>query len=324
MQFQNYKIIRNDRPNSTQGGGTTILYKNSLKASVLNVNELNKFELIETTIIKLKLINNNILIIVSLYANNSTRNKFIDELNILCKTLKINNKKVYFLIAGDFNARHKSWGDNTANQRGRYLYRWNQNNGTENNCSLYNPSTPTFDNSFLDHCLADSRLEIETINSKIPVVYYESDHHAVKLTVQIPSHDETELEPEQQKKFLYKKTNWRKFAVVAHNNFTTIIPSNKNLSNIEIDSYLRDINKTLLDTIESTVPVQKSLITSTRFVNSRVEKLHNDKSYLLTQLLKLKRGQINATNDTAESIKLLIKDINKNIEYELQKQKSDY
>ena len=114
--------------------------------------------------------------------------------------------KTYYVIAGDFNARHKSWGDDTANPRGRHLHRWLQQYGTENKCSYFAPELPTYEKSYLDHCLADSRLEICTVNNKLPVVNYDSDHDALHLNITLSTQDTNDPGPINAKK-LFKKTN---------------------------------------------------------------------------------------------------------------------
>lgn len=62
---------------------------------------------------KVKLSNAKQLIIGSLNVTNKTESKqiFLDERNALFSNLNLNNDNIYYIIAGDFNARHKELGD---------------------------------------------------------------------------------------------------------------------------------------------------------------------------------------------------------------------
>lgn len=124
VSFKNYKISRNDRHQALQGGGTAILYKQSLKTTRVTCKAIKKLKIIETTVHKIKLTNNNVLLIISLYATNENKSSFITELNSLFSALKLDHNNVYYIIAGDYNARHPSWGDQIHNPRGNYLHRW--------------------------------------------------------------------------------------------------------------------------------------------------------------------------------------------------------
>ena len=109
VNFQNYNLLRTDRPLAVQGGGTAILYKKCLKLKQVNLNFTHNFKLIEVTVAKLNLVNNRSLFLISLYATNNNQNSFINELDILFNNLKLNNIKNYYVISGDFNARNKLW-----------------------------------------------------------------------------------------------------------------------------------------------------------------------------------------------------------------------
>ena len=80
LQFQNYEILRTDRPNAITGGGTAILIKKNLQyTQIFTPSSLNN-EVTEFTIVRIKLKHNFNLYVVSLYANNDSRNLFINEI----------------------------------------------------------------------------------------------------------------------------------------------------------------------------------------------------------------------------------------------------
>ena len=215
VHYPNYSIIRTDRPFSTRGGGTAILIKEHIIAyEKIFTPSSNHNELIEYTIIKIKLNNNKKLFIISMYANNQDKGTFINELNYLFQKLNLNNHNNYYILAGDLNARHKRWGDRDINCKGRLLNNWYEDNSINFKMTLYGTLTASFPsaNTYLDLCIADSRLIFtDLINEKIQIYSYESDHLALIFTVEtthldiLAPHDAVDIN------FLYKKTNWKKF-----------------------------------------------------------------------------------------------------------------
>ncbi|XP_074102251.1 uncharacterized protein LOC141529546 isoform X2 [Cotesia typhae] len=90
-------------------------------------------------------------------------------------------------MAGDWNARHTKWGDSKINDYGAMLNRWEVKNSITHKCTLYNPNRPTYPSagSYLDHCLADTRIEIKELSSNglLKTLPYDSDHNAVYFTI---------------------------------------------------------------------------------------------------------------------------------------------
>ena len=322
VNFSNYNILRTDRPQATQGGGTAILYKNNIHVTQVKCECTQSFKLIETTILKMKLTNDNFLYIISIYVTNSNQSLFKNEIDKLFNALRLSNSKTYYLIAGDFNARNKNWGDQTSNQRGRYLSRWLMDNNVEFKCKLYNPIEPTYEASFLDHCLADSRIKIMNSNNKLPVVLYDSDHNALEIKMSI----DLNLEDNQTHSFsyMYKKTNWNKFSKFLNSIHSERVPHTCNLSNDSIDLYLDNINKSILTAIEKIVPTRKPYVTSSRYINRKIESIYKMKSYLISCLYKIKRGTIYASRNEVNNIKEMIKSVNDLIEKEIIKNKSKF
>ena len=153
---------------------------------------------------------------------------------------------------------------------------------------------------------------------------YDSDHDAITIRVSINICDSSPNTFTEPVKKLFKKTNWKKFTRVAHNNYTSTLPANVNLSNDQIDSAIQNINEALLKTISQVVPDQNPSVTSTKYINRKIQKLHKQKSYYLSQLLKLKRTGINSMNQSHNSPKHIISDINNAINSEIVSEKSKY
>lgn len=320
IAFKNYNIYRTDRSGATQGGGTAVIFKNNLNLIPVKYNFLNKFKLLELSIVKIKIENDNTLYFISIYVTNSNLAIFKDEINALFTDLNLNDNKVFYIIAGDLNARNKLWGDANNNQRGRYLHRWYSDKGIEFKCKFFTPQQPTYEDSFLDHCLADSRLSIEHKNNKLPVLEYDSDHNALEIKVSLNLNLDSDHVCHN---FLYKSTNWDKFSKKVHSLYKSRVPSNLNLNNENIDEYLNNINKTLMLTIEKVVPRRKQYVTSTRYVNNKIRSMYKHKSYLLSYLHKIKRGMV-YNNMNEENVKNLIKLLNDCIEKEFVHYKSEF
>ena len=79
VQYKNYSIIRHDRPNATQGGGTAILIKKPLKFKTIQNEKITNFKILETTIIKIKINNKENLFISAAYAAYGNQKQFNDE-----------------------------------------------------------------------------------------------------------------------------------------------------------------------------------------------------------------------------------------------------
>lgn len=62
VSLKNYVIIRNDRPNSKQGGGTGLLIKRNIKFKTIQLNS-NQSTTLETTAIKIKIRQKNLFLL---------------------------------------------------------------------------------------------------------------------------------------------------------------------------------------------------------------------------------------------------------------------
>ncbi|XP_046143143.1 uncharacterized protein LOC123988149 [Osmia bicornis bicornis] len=85
-------------------------------------------------------------------------------------------------------------------------------------------------------------------------------------------------------RFQYKKTNWEKFQETAEVNYQRNIPANRNLSNEEIDDWLRDTDIYIKEVMEETIPRSKTHNSTDKYMNKKIAGLRKDKAYLITQL----------------------------------------
>lgn len=123
LRFIDYNVIRTDRQDSIHSGGTAILIKQHFKYKQIFINTLIKPKVIETTIIKLKLDNDNNLFIISLYAKSGHYKEFKTELEEIFIKLELNKPTNYYIIAGDYNAKHVNWKNSNNNPYGIHLNR---------------------------------------------------------------------------------------------------------------------------------------------------------------------------------------------------------
>lgn len=99
---------------------------------------------LETTIIKIVLHNNKNLFIISAYAPGNTKTNIASDLNDIFEELELYSADNYYLLAGDLNSKHVSWGDQKENYRGKKLFGWLEENQIRYRAVLSGPITPTF------------------------------------------------------------------------------------------------------------------------------------------------------------------------------------
>lgn len=297
--FNDYTFIRKDRLNATRGGGTAILMKNGTKYKYYTNNVINSFKYLETCIIQIPFLNNKTLFVVSAYypaGNNSSL--FKTELHQLFESLNLQNANHYYIIAGDLNCKHFEWCNLTNNTKGNMLREWLSCNEIKFRCTLYASITPTYPRcgSYLDLCLADSRLHIRRENNStncLRTLNYDSDHNAIQIKV-LNDKDNSPLiffKETPASKYNYKKTNWKKFQNKVLNELNTIeiIPNNRNLKNSEIDFYLLKLNDMLQKAIEKSVPKFKSCDSTEKYINATIRLLQKEKSKTLTIIKRYNR-----------------------------------
>lgn len=108
MKLKHYNLIRNDRlAHKAVGGGAAILIRKSIKFEEIVLARSHEFKLLKFSIIKLKIKDRNNLILISAYDSCGNQKEFISELNNLFSILKLDKYENFYLIAGDFNAKHE-------------------------------------------------------------------------------------------------------------------------------------------------------------------------------------------------------------------------
>lgn len=174
-------------------------------------------------------------------------------------------------MTGDFNARHPLWGNTVTNQRGHYLKDWLDNNDITYKATLTGPCEPTFpeSNSYLDLCINDMRLNILNLrNHKIPTFPYDSDHNRLKIKLRIPYNEGLIIEENEINNSInFSNTKWNLFYTkLLNHQFNFTIPTDVNLTNLEIEEYLDKVDETVLKMLKETTPPQKSFDSLARYV----------------------------------------------------------
>lgn len=299
-QGQNQNPNRN--PNQSQGGGTGIIIKNNIKHEVVTLKRAHLLKTIELSIIKIKIDNQSKLFVISMYAPTHGTGPFSAELSLVFDELKLNEGDNYYILAGDLNGNHPLWATaNTApNPRGTNIFNWFQDNRINFKVNLIGPSEPTFASanpnhpavSYLDICLADSRIQLNNlINNKLPVLPYDSDHQAILINCAPINTDKFILERASKKKlgFIFKKMNFEIFLeqITLH---LPNIPTDRNLTNEEIDEFVEQLDFTILNAMQQAIPTGEIVNSFDKYLNNKIKRLQKKKSSLVTQLNRAKKA----------------------------------
>ncbi|KAI4472528.1 hypothetical protein M0802_016735 [Mischocyttarus mexicanus] len=289
ISFQNYDIIRTDRPNSIQGGGTAIAIKRNIRYTNINLQALTNSEIIETTVIKLNLTDGVSMYIIAAYAAGNHKKEFHLEFAKIFRYLKLEAPNNYYVIAGDLNAKHQHWKNNTCNPRGTFLFNWLRENDIKYKACLRSTDIPSFPrgNSYIDICIADCRLEFHNTDKdgNLRCLPYDSDHNAISMTISKENDTLFTLEENNISHSLnYRRTDWDKFRRVLNKDCRIEIPRDRNLSNHEINSYLTAMNEVIKKAIHSTVPKIKHRDSMEAYSNERIRDIQKTKSFLITRI----------------------------------------
>ncbi|GFT46861.1 probable RNA-directed DNA polymerase from transposon X-element [Trichonephila clavipes] len=228
FSIPNYICYRNDRPNSAHGwGGTAILIKRNISHFHVPTPPLRTG--VEATLVALTPNDQEPFLVASIYIppNPNYRNLSAD----LDTLFKIINTAI---VAGDYNAKHTSWGCGSSDPRGNYLLRYI----TNNNLDLIAPPTPTrygyrsastIDYALIKNlnwpCTADSLAELS------------SDHNPIRFY--FPRTPKFEIPPPQ------LNTNWSIFTKILTNpeNFDLPVAN----STQEIDDQVSNLTTEILN-----------------------------------------------------------------------------
>lgn len=323
LTYERYNLIRRDRPNSNRGGGTAILVKNDIKHKVYTNNIIRSFKYLETTIIKIPMNCNKTLYVISAYypsGNNDSNFKM--EIDQLFESMNLQNTDNYYILGGDLNCKRIEWGNKDNNTKGNAIRNWLSENDVNFRCKFYASVTPSYprSESFLDVCIADNRINIQVENNSlncIKTLPYDSDHNALEIFASMQNDCQLFqlFKPIPNIQYNYKATNWEEFKekIIANSCDNFVVPNCRNLENDEIDLYLNTIDSIIKVAIESVVPRFKEnkypIIT-----NHVIEKLHREKSRMLTIIKRHNRMEITLSTNRLKLLKAIFKIIKKLIE----------
>ncbi|XP_076660285.1 uncharacterized protein LOC143363606 [Halictus rubicundus] len=330
VSFKNYVMIRNDRPNSKQGGGTAILIKRKIKFKTIQ-SDTNLNTTLETTIIKIKVQQKNLFLIAA-YAPSSNKKEFTSDLNTIFDKLELHKLNNYYLLAGDLNAKHTDWHNTTNNNRGTTLNKWLHHNLIQYRVTLLNTLLPSFpiSGSFIDICLTDNRIKFHRLPApgSLHTRDYDSDHRATEMTITLDADEPLIIdEPTHTKKYNFNKVNWLDFQTNLLTIDNTIIPNTRNLTIEEIDNYTDKLNTSINSAIDNTIPrIPNDYNSTDRYITPTIKNLKKLKSTLITRLNRLTAiTNYTAVNDTRIALtKYTLKIIRKEIKKAFQRSVSDY
>lgn len=299
LSFDGYVVIRNDRPDNRGGGGTAIIIKEGIKFFKINLKTRNLLNTIESTIIKISIQNSQHLIIISAYAPGHNRSNFTNDLTHIFNELELHKSNNSYILTGDLNARNLKRDENEENPRGMYLNRWLNANDIKYKIKLTGSVSPTYPEtgSFIDLCLCDNRIEISNLqNEKLEVFPFDSDHNGIKMKIELKGIREILLEPAEHPHTLnFNKTIWGQFFT-----YLTLIkqtlPNNLNLTNIEIDNKIDELEQIIKKALENNTPKYKKINYLKDYILPQIIKLQKAKSGLLSKIHRLKRS-INRDKD---------------------------
>jgi hypothetical protein len=131
LQIRGYNILRTDHPDDTGHGGSAILIRRRLQHCLCPLSPPTNE--IQATAVTIQLNNQNISF-ASVYCPPRFRlqSRHFEQL-----TSHLGQR---FVVGGDFNAKHPSWGSRLINPRGRVLY----NFLLGNNFRTHSPLSPTY------------------------------------------------------------------------------------------------------------------------------------------------------------------------------------
>lgn len=324
LYLKNYNVVRHDRPGG-KAGGTAILVKKNFKYEVLD--NTMEAELLENTAISLETTNNNMLILVASYARKGPTQKFRSDLEKLFDKLNLISQSNYYIVAGDFNAKHVKWANRINDERGINLLDWLENNDIKYRLQLHHSNTPSFPKnaSYIDLLLSDARLEfLNSINNKLPVIQIESDYTAIIAQIEIQRQNIITTN-ETIGTYNYPKAKWSKFQQILQS-YNPNIPSDANLSIVQTEEQIHNIQQKIIEVMDQTIPKIKPQNATDKYTSKKIKQLIQNESQLISAARKLHRSK-NAGPHVNHIIKLIdnkIKAIRKKIHTEVNKRVNSY
>lgn len=134
-------------------------------------------------------------------------------------------------------------------------------------------------------CLIDSRVKIINTddNGRLNTIDYDSDHNVIQFVVKVQTRlSEQFFQPKINIQHIYKKTNWNKFNKTLAKKININVPEDLNLSNDQIDNFIRETRNAIQETIKEVVPPRRAANSVDKYMTPKISKLK-----------KLKNQQIN-------------------------------
>ena len=202
LSFKNFSLYNHIVKGDRASGGSSIIIKNNIPHSVVNLNTSLQAVAISATL-------NKVLTICSLYIPPSHRLS-IHELNDLVSQLPRP-----FIILGDFNAHHNAWGCNDIDKRGEIIEQFID----QNDLGFFNDKTKTYLHpatghySAIDLTICDPSL-LPDYEWKVDDDLHGSDHFPIILKPFLPTEDD------KIPRWKFNKADWQKFKILCEENLT--------------------------------------------------------------------------------------------------------
>lgn len=235
--LSNYTIYRKDR--STHGGGVLIAIQNNIAHRRLPNRQTVVAEEVSIEVI----IDKTAIVFTSVYIPRYTK-YYASDIN------KLTPNDKYFVILGDFNAKHTAWNCKANNRAGKILY----NLLHKSDFVMHHPDTPTHfphcgsTPSTIDFILTNSPVlfsNIYAVDGKLP-----SDHSIVISTIEgAPNECSPNARPN------YKKANWHKYACIIENQLNSMNLTAVN--NGDIDVKIKKLIEIIRSAELQSVPMEK-------------------------------------------------------------------
>lgn len=325
VSFAGYTFVRDDRIDqgpARNNGGTGIIIAEGIAYEHVRLPEFGKNKLVETTVIRMRLSGSKKLYVVSAYGRTVDSTDFHTEFNRLFTALDLSHPDNYFVIAGDWNARHRSWLNPVNNARGNAISSWLDTNGMAYRAKLHHTSMPTFDrgSSYLDIAIVDTRIQLantihayESTNHNdfgLLNVPYDSDHNAIEMLISLDDDDAFIRHPTEGR-YRYETADWSAFNTHMYMQFRrrttatqrSIVPVDRNLSNEEVDDYVETLEQVVHETMQHQIKRTRSHTSSQRYTNWRIVLLKRRKNDVIKCLFDAKKWPTFTTPERLRQLK---------------------
>lgn len=250
FSLPNYNVFRNDRL-SDSGGGTAILIRS--RFSCVHLHCLSTITSFEYTAVKLFLENNKVVYFVAIYKRPGNLIN-TNELSVLLNTFG----SAPFVLGGDFNCKHRSWGNVDNTSEGNKLYSWLCDSIDVHNLKLFGSDNPTCirpnSESFLDLFIIDDGIRVcfDSSRDKLSTLDFDSDHRAVVLTIIL---GDKIICDESEKTFNWNAGDYNKLSELIDSRLDELyLPVDSNIGNDKIDIVVSKLNEIFISSVEICVP----------------------------------------------------------------------